>query len=183
MSYKGVYQKSAEDTGFKDKFFDNIFCWATFDVMNQKKGLVEINRILKRGGKFLVTGKSDNYYPNDILAFNAEKNACLKNFPSKFTNLNALLGGINSFGFALDRLFLFPYRGDFGLLKYKEVKDYSIDESGYEYLIICEKMSEPRFESLDAINIERKFSKTSITLAKKAHFKKVEDYFSSIGLS
>ena len=38
QSYQEVRQGAAEDTGFDKDFFDVVFCWAVFDVVDHKKG-------------------------------------------------------------------------------------------------------------------------------------------------
>ena len=63
--YKSLDQGFAENTKYKNEFFDAIFCWAVFDVVNQKKGFFEMNRILKKQGKLLLTGKNSNYHLDD----------------------------------------------------------------------------------------------------------------------
>ena len=118
FAYKSVDKGTAEAIPFMDNFFDCVFMWAVFDTVDHLKGLLEINRVLKIGGHCLLTGKNDNYIPNDKLAFDAEKNAYLKAFPNKFTDLPVLLHCFNMLGFELDRLLIFSRRGDLGLLKY-----------------------------------------------------------------
>lgn len=181
--YREVRQGTAEYTGFDIDFFDVVFCWAVFDVVDHKKGLAEINRILKNGGKLLFTGKNNNYFPDDNLAYKAEKNAFLKSFPNKFTDLGSLLGNFQSLGFKLDKLLIFPRRGDFGLLNFVDqgldLKDNYI---GYDYLIICHKVSDQDAVGLPGVNLEGQFSKTAITLAAQAGFPSAKDFFESIGI-
>ena len=73
--YKEVRQGSAEKIDFDTGFFDFVFCWAVFDVVDHALGLAEMNRVLKGSGKLLITGKNDTYFDDDMLAFKAEKNA------------------------------------------------------------------------------------------------------------
>lgn len=181
--YVDVCVGSAEQTDFDRKFFDAVFCWAVFDVVDHKKGLAEMNRILKNNGKLLLTGKNDNYSLDDNLAYKAEKNAFLKEYPNRFTDLNAVLLNIKTLGFKLDKLLIFPNRGDMGLLKYidqgDEIKD---DYVGYEYLIICHKIAEQNINALEDITLEGSTSKTAMTMATQAGFAGVKEFFKSIGV-
>jgi len=181
--YREVRRGTAENTGLDIDFFDVVFCWAVFDVVDHKKGLAEINRILKSGGKLLLTGKNDNYFPDDNLAYKAEKNAFLKSFPNKFTDLSSVLGNFEPLGFKLDKLLIFPQRGDLGLLKYVDQgNDLKDNYFGYEYLIICHKVSDQNSAGLININLECKFSKTAIKMAINAGFLNAKEYFESTGI-
>lgn len=181
--YEVVRQGSAEDTGFDKDFFDLVFCWAVFDVVDHKKGLTEINRILKNGGKLLLTGKNDNYHCNDELAFKAEKNAFLKGFPNRFTNLSAILKNFNALGFQLDRLFIFPCRGDFGLLNFLDQSDDIKDEYiGYDYLILCHKIADQDATAVLNGNLDGKFSRTAARMAVKSGSAGEKELFESIGI-
>lgn len=181
--YSEVRQGTAEYTGFNTKFFDVVFCWAVFDVVDHKKGLAEINRILKNNGKLLITGKNNNYFPDDNLAFKAEKNAFLKSFPNRFTDLSNLLDNFKSLGFKLDKLLIFPHRGDFGLLNFVDQGlDLKDNYFGYEYLIICHKVSDQDAAGLGYINLESQFSKTANKLAAQAAFSSAKHFFESIGI-
>lgn len=182
--YREVRQGSAEHTGFDKDFFDVVFCWAVFDVVDHKKGLTEINRILKNGGKLLLTGKSDNYHVDDELAFKAEKNACLKGFPNKFTDLSAVLKNFKTLGFQLDKLFLFPRRGDFGLLSFSErSKDDENEYVGYEYMILCHKIADQECTVLPNENLDGKFSKTATRMAAKSGYAGAKELFESMGIN
>ncbi len=183
QSYQEVRQGAAEDTGFDKDFFDVVFCWAVFDVVDHKKGFAEINRILKIGGKLLLTGKNDNYFPNDSLAYKAEKNAFLKEFPNKYTDLKAVLDNFQHLGFKLDKLFVFPRRGYFGLLKFDDHGNNIQDKYiGYEYLILCHKITDQDAIGLSGINFENRFSKTAINMATKSGFLSPVEFFQSIGI-
>ena len=181
--YRVVRQGAAEETGFPDAFFDVVFCWAVFDVVDHAKGLVEANRILKDGGKYLFTGKNNNYCSDDILAWKAEKNAFLKNFPNKFTSLIGVLKSFKSLGFKLDRLVIFPRRGDFGILNYVDIDvDAEGEYIGYEYLIVCHKVGVVA-SNLDIVEpLHGQHSKTAISLSAKAGFSVPMEFFESIGI-
>jgi len=181
--YSDVRQGAAEQTGFAEEFFDGVFCWAVFDVVDQKKGLTEMNRILKVGGKLLLTGKNNNYLPDDVLAFKAEKNANLKNFPNRFTDLAVLLTNFTKFGFQLDKLLIFRQRGDFGLVHFEDYGNKILDNyAGYEYLIIGHKIGKHDANAIESLNIENKFSKTAETMAKKHGCGGSSEYFKAIGI-
>lgn len=181
--YIEVRQGTAENAGFENDFFDAVFCWAVFDVVDHKRGLAEINRVLRNDGKLLLTGKNDNYFPDDILAYRAEKNAFLKGFPNKFTDLSAVFGSLNNFGFELDKLFIFPRRGDFGLLNFVEQKgDSGVSHRGYEYLILCHKIADLNAADLPRLNLEGRFSRTANEMAARAGFQSAEEFFESIGV-
>jgi SAM-dependent methyltransferase len=183
LPYKEVRQGTAEETGFDKDFFDVVFCWAVFDVVDHKKGMAEINRILNYGGKLLLTGKNDNYFPDDILAYKAEKNAFLKEFPNRFTDLSSVLGNFQNLGFKLDKLLIFPRRGNFGLLNFvNQGNDLKDKYFGYDYLIICHKVAEQNIAELTNVNLEGKFSKTAIEMASQAGFLSPKEFFESIGI-
>jgi SAM-dependent methyltransferase len=190
QAYLEVHQGAAESTGYPDGFFDFVFCWAVFDVVRHAEGLSEINRILKDGGRFLITCKADSYDPQDVLAFKAEKNAFLKGFPNKFTNLPRLCQQIGTFGFELNDLVTFPRRGDMGLLQYQK-RDVQLAASlngpetieGYEYLMVGKKISNPSNMTNDCSSpLEGQFSATAKVLAAQAGHVSVKTYFESIGI-
>jgi SAM-dependent methyltransferase len=181
--YREVRQGSVERTGFTESFFDTVFCWAVFDVVDHEKGLIEINRILRTGGKFVFSGKNNNYFLDDNLAYKAEKNAFLKGFPNKFTDLNLVLINFKKFGFELDKLLIFPRRGDLGLLKFIDLNHEFEDQYfGYDYLILCHKISEPYDISLGSLSLCGSFSKTAIVRAAQLGFSSPKEYFESIGI-
>ena len=185
--YQEVRQGTAQATSFPDAFFDFVFCWAVFDVVDHVDGLSEINRILKDGGRFLITCKTDNYDPQDVMAFKAEKNAFLKGFPNKFTNLALLCREIGKLGFELSEIVTFPRRGDMGLLNYKQ---WDVDAGelgsvieGYEYLIVGKKIENFGLGQKDFnLALDGQFSKTATNIAVNAGYSSVKEYFESIGI-
>jgi SAM-dependent methyltransferase len=184
LGYQDLLQGSAENTNMPNNFIDFIFSWAVFDVVNQMESLKEANRILKVGGSLLFTGKNDNYHLDDKLAFVAEKNAFLKGFPNRFTNLPVMVKHLPQFGFSLSKLYLFPRRGDMGLGIHEEYteKD-STTFIGYEYLILCRKKTEiscmPKFDS-EVLDSES--SMTAKVLRELSGFSNSRDYFAHFGL-
>jgi SAM-dependent methyltransferase len=135
--YSSVVLGKAEKTPFASEFFDAVMAWAVFDAVDQKKAYVEINRILKPGGRLLATGKNARYPQDDTLGFVAERNAFVKGYPNHFTDLKLLSESVQLWGFECEQVFLFEKRGDLGLNKVKEngAKDFV----GYEYIVVLKK--------------------------------------------
>ncbi len=180
--YLDVKQRPAENTGYDENQFNLIFCWAVFEAVNHYEGLIEFNRILKKNGRILITGKSDKYPLDDSLALEAEKNAFLKGFPQRFTNLSNFLPALEKFGFSLDALFLFSNRGDFGLLKYSEASE-SLDfqsTEAYEYLLLGTKTSAVITKDNEISGLDSIHTKSAALLASAADFDNVESFFSSL---
>jgi SAM-dependent methyltransferase len=189
MAAKYGYRKLnigiAEKTKQPNQFFDFIFCWAVFDIVDQNLALIEANRILKINGKLLLTGKSDNYLSSDKPAFNAKKNAYLKSFPNKFTNLYQFINNLDNFGLCLDQLYIFKRRGDFGAGIFKKIKEFEnlFSVNCYEYVLLCTKKRNIDIKSKIRIDkIYSDFSKTGNLLANLAGFSNVTDYFSFLGM-
>ena len=180
--YKKVLVGTAEQTGFDSGYFDHIFCWAVFDVVDHAKGFREANRILTSGGHFLVTGKNNNYYPDDEFAYKAEKNAYLKAFPNHFANLGKLISALSILGFVVEKLFLFPRRGDFGQLKFIEVNSDNGEFLGYEYLLICRKVSEVTESFEPDIRLDGPFSMTAEKMALQKGYESAKALFEAIGI-
>ena len=184
LEYLDVKQGAAEDIPFEKSFFDIIFCWAVMDVVNHGIALREINRVLKLNGKFLITGKNLNYFKDDDLAFKAEKNAFLKNFPSKYTNVDGIIQNISKFGFEIKNLFVFSRRGDMGDLKYSEYKlDSTSSYNFYEYILIGKKVSCIDDLELKEDSLSSPISNTAKSMANDSGFKNTVKYFKSIGLN
>ena len=178
--YIDVKVGDAENIKYDDNFFNNIFCWAVYDVVDHYNGLLESNRVLKINGKILFTGKIDNYFQDDKKAFSAEKNAFLKSFPNHFVDMDLLLTNIGNLGFELEKLFIFPKRGDFGKLDYFEVKIPFETINGYEYLMILKKNKNINFKNY--IKLDNSHSRTAEYFATKAGYDSVKDYFLQLGI-
>ena len=187
LGYKEVRQGTAEKMSYRSEFFDIIFCWAAFDVVDHFSGFKEINRVLKKDGKLLFTCKGNFYDSSDQLAFKAEKNAYLKNFPNRFTDILSLCIQIEKFGFEIIDLFTFEKRGDMGKLRYKKIDhEEVIDDNqplqAYEYLMNITKVSEPKVEKRGEIDdLESSFSVTAESIAKEG-FPSANSYFEAIGI-
>ncbi|MDT8446888.1 MAG: class I SAM-dependent methyltransferase [bacterium] len=138
QGYQQLDVGAAEKTPYEADFFDQVIAWGVYDVVEQEEGLVEANRILKTGGRFLFTGKHHDYSPNDRLGFIAERNACLKDFPNHFTDLRSLAQLLPQYGFRWVAGFGFEQRGDFGKGEFFEL-DLKEAKPFYEFLLVLEK--------------------------------------------
>ncbi len=154
--YEGVkfIVSEAEQTPFAADTFDNLICYAVFDALYQKEVLLEMNRILKKNGTVLLTGKNDNYFFDDREALIAERNARGKGHSNYFTDLKKLFEHLGDFGFSLIGNRFFLRRGDI----HKECFVTSMPNYFYEYVIILKKIKHIAHN----INIEigSRFSKT-----------------------
>ena len=175
---KYPYQKltvgTAEQTKMISSLFDKIIAWEVYDVVEQDKALIEENRILKKGGLFLVTGKNKKYKISDKLAFIAERNAKLKGFPNHFTDIYELIKKSKLFGFRVIAAHGFAKRGDFGNLDYFNILSSRNEKSFYQFLLILKKISEPKIENYD---ICCEYSDTAKALAKKNNFSDLKLFF------
>tara|TARA_B110000971_G_scaffold214183_1_gene245934 strand:+ start:3057 stop:3863 length:807 start_codon:yes stop_codon:yes gene_type:complete len=175
--YVKVKKSSAENITFPKSFFDIVFCWAVFDVVDQGRSLKSIYKVLKKDGLVIITGKNDNYLANDKLAFQAEKNAYQKKFPNKFTKLYNLINFSNSIGFEKVNLLLFKKRGDIGNLKYFRVKKINKNIQCYEFLLILKKTEIKKKLKLQNIILSSNISQTANQLSKKYKFKNTKEFF------
>jgi len=131
------YVSEAESLGFKANTFDYIFCFAVFDALKQEVALKEFNRMLKLGGRLLITGKNSKFMTDDIHAIEAEISARKKKHPNYFTDVHKFLSHLNDFGFSMISQRYFLYRGDGSKVKYL----CELPERFYEYEFIIEKIS------------------------------------------
>lgn len=165
----------AEETPFPEGFFHKIVAWAVYDMVEQEKALREAFRILKPGGQLLFTGKNTDYFPDDRLAFVAERNAKLKKFPNHFTDIYLLLANLEKFGFRLRHGFAFLRRGDFGRNKYVDILGQK-PKNFYEYLLIVERL-EKIIPARKALIICAGHSRAAQGMAKANGFADVVKYF------
>ena len=169
---------NAESIPFESMFFDFVFCWAAFDVISHYSGLCEIHRVLKEKGLALITGKNHDYYECDSLAITAEKNAYAKGFPSKFTDLVALINNANNLGFKIKYLITFSKRGDFGHLRYTQEDPIAFSKNPskcYEYLMVLEKINPS--VNMASSELEYPFSKTALNLCLLDNKKSIAEFF------
>jgi len=146
----------AENTDFRSNYFDYIVCFAVFDALDQLKALNEINRLLKLGGKVILTGKNNNYYKNDKKAITAERNARKKGHPNYFTDYKKLLQNMQNFGFKVIHNHFFVRRGYF--IKQKFVKN--MPNKFYEYRLVLQKTGSSNYNN----KISFKYSKTYLEI-------------------
>lgn len=137
--YLCLLRGRAENTHLADTSVEKLVTWGTFDVVEQTPALVEANRILKKGGILLITGKNKNYRDDDYKAFVAERNAKLKDFPNHFTDVRGLIKNSAALGFKVLKAYAFPMRGDFGENRNIVLKSRSIRKF-YEYLLLLKKI-------------------------------------------
>ena len=176
LGYSKVLVATAENTKLENESADMVFCWASFDVVNQLVGLLEFNRILKVGGHALITGKNWDYPQDDSFGLLAEKRAYAKKFPNNFTDLETLIEILPSIGFELSGLLLFHKRGDMGEVKFSVWDSSRSDiEQSYEYLIHLVKIG-PNVNPQVNTQFSFKYSKTAETLASKLGMKSVVDF-------
>jgi SAM-dependent methyltransferase len=178
--YSKLSLGSTESIPHQDNYFDFVFCWAVFDAVSQNRSLVEIARVLMDGGIVLLTGKNDTYLKSDKLAFTAERNAFLKGHPNNFTDLLALTKFLPRIGFQIERLLIFEKRGDMGELVFRQEDRFDKNPiEGYEFLLICRKITPLHGILEDQFAIASQFSKTAITNSKKLGFKSPIELFLS----
>lgn len=127
----------AETLPYPNNFFDYIICFGVYDACYQESALMEMLRVLKIGGKLIITGKNSSYKLDDEKAYIAEIKAREKNHPNYFTDVKAMLASIKSIASIICEKY-FIYRGDFSEYKYTE----SIPDSFYEYALIIQKTNE-----------------------------------------
>lgn len=171
--YRKVQKGSAEKTKLPKEMFDKIIAWAVYDVVEQSGALEEENRILKKGGQLLITGKNKNYLKNDREAFIAERNARLKDFPNHFTDVYALMNNSKRWGFEVLQAYGFPKRGDFAKKKYFNLLK-NKKKHFYEFLVILKKISKPKSKNIDICS---RYSNTATVMAEKFGFKNLPKFF------
>jgi SAM-dependent methyltransferase len=145
---------SVVDTGFECGFFDRIVCWGVFDELDQGPALLAMGKLLKPGGRLIVTGKNCLYSQDDEQAMLAEKGARSKNHPNSFTDIPSL--DFELFGVSVAHARYFLRRGDFA----SDISVTDLPERFYEYLLILERTGELAVTMDDLPVIARKHSKT-----------------------
>jgi len=132
-------EAEAENIPYQDAFFDAVLCWAVFDARFQEEALLEMARALKVGGRLLLTGKHDDYWDDDELAYTAEVNARAKGHPNCFTHFPALAAALPELGLQLERAFYFERRRDLSINRYLLTPPPHF----YEYVAIARKYAHP----------------------------------------
>lgn len=145
----------AEKTPFPSERFERLICFGVFDALYQREALIEFNRVLAQQGRVLITGKNDNYFPDDDKALVAETNARAKGHPNYFTDVSKLLSNIQLFGFDILQQRFYLRRGDTALNKFSAQKPARF----YEYALILEKRADAD-EGAKTLSISAPVSKT-----------------------
>lgn len=131
---------AAEAIDFPDATFDRIMCWGVFDLTEQSLALKEMARVLKHGGKLMLTGKSDHFESDDTEAFLAERGSRRKGIPNHYTDFDALIAWGDVLGLAVERHRFFRRRGDLMLDRFVDVRPARF----YEYLVVFSKASDEK---------------------------------------
>ncbi len=132
-----VEKAKAEKIPYSTNAFDYVICMGTFDCLEQEKALSEMMRVLKIGGKLLITGKNINYFKDDHLAREAERKAKENGHPNLFTDLFELYIQLKEGDHKILSRYFFLRRGDFSKRKFTVFQP----EYFYEYFIVIEKGS------------------------------------------
>ena len=103
---------------FPENSFDKIMCFSVFDAVRQEKVLSELLRVLKPGGRCLITGKNSRYFADDEEAYVAEVNARKKEHPNSFTNVKEMEKQLIGHGAEIYETCYFLKRRDFALDQY-----------------------------------------------------------------
>jgi SAM-dependent methyltransferase len=175
---------ACEAIPFTNDFFDQIVCWAVFEVVDQQRCLVEANRTLRTGGRVLISGKNARYLMADDAAFTAEKNAYLKGFRQSFTDLQIMVSQLPLFGFKLVSAYTFSKRGDLALDSTKMDDNINtLKDEFYEFVVVLEKM-EPiiSFNSRQIEPFSFEFSKTCEEKVRNSEFDNVPEYLRFLGI-
>ena len=124
-----------ENLPFEDGFFDKVVCVGVFDACYQEAALMEMLRIVKDGGKILISGKGNKYNLDDEQAYIAEEAARRKGHPNYFTDVKSMLEQVKKF-VSVEEERYFPYRGDMRKGKYT----HKMPETFYEWVLIIRKI-------------------------------------------
>ncbi len=135
---KNLFEFDGLHVPFDDSSFDQIICFGVFDAVRQENVLGELLRVLKAGGKLLLSGKNDTYFSDDKDAYIAEVNARKKSHPNFFTDVHRLRNELllRNVSFEEERYYL--YRKEFAINKY----DKTIPETFYQWVWVMKKNEE-----------------------------------------
>lgn len=139
------FVSDAEKINLPDCSVDMVSCFAVFDALFQSQALVEMNRLLKKEGKLLVTGKNSRYELTDEVALRAEIAARGKGHPNYFTDVSVLCENLQNFGFKVVSQKFYRRRGDFALKHYSSEKP----DRFYEYQLILKKVDSAAVDASD----------------------------------
>lgn len=133
----------AEKMPFSSERFERVICFGVFDAVYQCEALIEINRVMVRNGRALITGKNDYYCLDDDKALTAEVNARAKKHPNYFTDVSKLISNIQLFGFGITHQRFYVRRGNTTSNRFTSKKPSQF----YEFALILKKLASPRAEA------------------------------------
>lgn len=133
--------------------FDKLVCFGVLDACHQEETIFDILKVLKTGGKALITGKNNNYHSDDELAITAEINARKKGHPNFFTDVRELLKQLEERDVHIEQGYYFERRGDSVQNNYTTI----MPENFYEFFVIISKTKEVKEEFS---SFSYKYSKT-----------------------
>jgi SAM-dependent methyltransferase len=137
--YRQMFQATAEHTGVADESYDCAVCWAVFDFLDQERALAELHRILRPGGIVVLTGKNDNYQPDDHLGWVAEVKVRMKGFAHSFTRAGELVASLPTLGFTTRLVHGFARRGDFARMDAIDLLAGRTDAPFYDFCLVAKK--------------------------------------------
>lgn len=152
-------QSEAEQVPADDQSFDKIFCYGVFEAVQQTDALCEFNRLLKLGGRCLITGKNTSFSPADEPAIYAEKMARENGHPNFFTDIDLLCQRLNDFGFKIVAERYFETRESMSRNEFRETRP----EKFYYYGFVLEKVSDSNAEARNLM-ISSTYSSTWMNL-------------------
>ena len=176
QDYRCVVRGTAEDSNFPSGYFSQLVLFGVFDCCDQPAALRETRRLLREGGRALLTGKNSTYDPQDRLALIAERNAWRKSFPNSFTQAASLTRLLPQFGLELVELLRFQRRGDFGEMRV--LPDSSpADSAFYEFAAIVRASAAQPAATTDEVST--RISATARQVAQERGCASVEEFFRS----
>jgi len=120
---------------------DHVVTWGVFELTDQRRTLVEISRVLRRGGRALLGSvKSRDYLADDEDSRAAHAAYVKKAIPISFTDVSGLEALIAFLGLRVVKRVVFDYKRDVTAGQYR------VDQGGScnfaEAMYIVEKMDE-----------------------------------------
>jgi ubiquinone/menaquinone biosynthesis C-methylase UbiE len=116
---------SLEETGFRDNYFDAIFCYSCIYFTDYRKSLAEFHRILKPGGKLYVCSNGLGWYLHNLL----ERHNPSENFDPRKMAIDAIQNTIDYLTNPLERK-----EGQI-IIGSEKMKKF-MDEIGFENILI-----------------------------------------------
>ena len=132
-----ISSSPGEELHFPDQSFDAVLCWGVFDLTDQARALAAMMRVLRVGGRLLLTGKNDNFHNDDSEALAAERSLRERKVPNHFTNFSAFAQAIELLGGVFTLCHFFPRRGDF----MRGRPELERPDHFYEYAVVVNKLA------------------------------------------